>query len=214
MSTLIAPLRSIESRKQTLKPTRRKNMNPLSHFKKTRILPLLIAPVLIVLATFTAVPARATPACALASQTLAVGHYPSGSLNLMCNQSRELGWFLKTIIRGDSDLYVVKNTWPVGAHSGWHTHPGPSMITVLSGELTVYDADDPMCTPTVYHAGESFTDVGCGDVHLIRNEGTVCATNMVVQIVPAGQPRRIDADQPANCVMPTCPVPAPTPCPQ
>ncbi len=177
-------------------------MNPPTHFNKIRILPLLIAPALIALAGLTAVPARATPACALASQTLALGHYPSGSLNLMCNESRDLGWFLKTNVRGDSDVYVVRNTWPVGAHSGWHTHPGPSLITVISGELTVYEADNPTCTPTVYHAGESFTDVGCGDVHLIRNEGVVCAVNMVVQIVPAGQPRRIDADQPANCVMP------------
>jgi quercetin dioxygenase-like cupin family protein len=189
-------------------------MNPLTHFNKIRILPLLIAPVLIALAGLTAVPARATPACALASQTLALGHFPSGSLNLMCNEFRDLGWFLKTNVRGDSDVYVVRNTWPVGAHSGWHTHPGPSLITVISGELSVYEADNPICTPTVYHAGESFTDIGCGDVHLIRNEGTVCAVNMVVQFVPAGQPRRIDAEQPANCVMPTCPAPTPTPCPQ
>jgi quercetin dioxygenase-like cupin family protein len=189
-------------------------MNLLSHFKKTRILPLLIVPALVALAAFTALSARATPPCALGSQTLSVGHFPSGSLNLMCNEFDQYGWFLKTNIKGDSDVYVVRNTWPVGAHSGWHTHPGPSLITVLSGELTVYDTDDPTCTPIVYHAGESFTDIGCGDVHLVRNEGTVCAVNMVVQIVPAGLPRRIDADQPPNCVVPSCPAPTPTPCPQ
>jgi len=174
----------------------------------------LIAPALVVIAAWTAIPARATPACALGSQTLALGHFSNGLLNLKCNEFDQFGWFLKMNVKGDSDLYVVRNTWPVGAHSGWHTHPGPSLITVLSGELTVYDADDPMCTPTVYHAGESFTDIGCGDVHLVRNEGTVCAVNIVVQIVPAGQPRRIDAEQPANCVVPTCPAPTPTPCPQ
>ena len=125
--------------------------------------------------------------------------------------SSAYGWFLHMNVRGDSDVYVIRNTWPVGAHSGWHTHPGPSMITVTSGELTVYEADN-CTTPTVYHAGESFTDLGCGDVHLIRNEGTVCAVNVVVQIVPAGQPRRIDADQPANCPAFTCS--SPTPCPQ
>jgi quercetin dioxygenase-like cupin family protein len=171
---------------------------------------LLITSVLVVIAALTAVPAGATPACGLASQTLALGHYPSGSLNLMCQDARI--WQLITRVRGDSDLYVVQNTWPVGAHSGWHTHPGPSLITVISGELTVYEADT-CTTPTVYHAGESFTDLGCGDVHLIRNEGTVCAVNMVVQIIPAGLPRRIDAPQPPNCPAFTCPVPTPTPCP-
>jgi quercetin dioxygenase-like cupin family protein len=188
-------------------------MNPLSQFKNIRILPFLIAWVLVALAALIPVPTLATPGCALASETLAVGQFPSGSLNLRCQELQQYGWFLKTKVKGDSDVYVVKNTWPVGAHSGWHTHPGPSLITVISGELTVYDADDPTCTPTVYHAGESFTDVGCGDVHLIRNEGTVCAVNMVVQIVPEGQPRRIDADQPANCPAFACPSPSPTPCP-
>ena len=183
-------------------------MNPLTQFKKIPILALLIALTFVV-----AIPAHATPACALASQTLALGHFSNGLLNLKCNEFDQFGWFLRMNVKGDSDLYVVRNTWPVGAHSGWHTHPGPSLITVLSGELTVYEADDPTCTPTVYHAGESFTDIGCGDVHLVRNEGAVCAVNMVVQIVPAGQPRRIDADQPANCVVPTCPAPSPTPCP-
>lgn len=184
-------------------------MNPLTQFQKILILPLLIAVALVVVPS-----ALATPGCGLASETLAVGHFPDGLLDLMCRQipGTRLPWYLKTNVRGDSDVYVVRNTWPVGAHSGWHTHPGPSLITVISGELTVYDADDPTCTPTVYHASESFTDVGCGDVHLIRNEGTVCAVNMVVQIVPADAARRIDADQPANCPTFTCP--SPTPCPQ
>jgi quercetin dioxygenase-like cupin family protein len=181
-------------------------MNSLTHFKKIPILPLLVAVALVVVPS-----ALATPGCGLASETLAVGHFPDGLLDLMCRDA-DLGWKLKTKVKGDSDVYVIRNTWPVGAHSGWHTHPGPSLITVISGELTVYDADDPTCTPTVYHAGESFTDVGCGDVHLIRNEGTVCAVNMVVQIVPAGAGRRIDADQPANCPTFTCA--SPTPCPQ
>lgn len=146
-------------------------MKLLIYLKKVHVRPLLMSAVLLAPAMLTPVPAHATPSCAVASVTLSTGHFPAGSLNLMCNEIQEYGWGLKMKIKGDSDLYVVQNTWPVGAHSGWHTHPGPSLITILSGELTVYDADDPTCTPTVYHAGDSFTDVGCGDVHLIRNEG-------------------------------------------
>jgi quercetin dioxygenase-like cupin family protein len=160
----------------------------------------------------TAVPARATPACGLNTVILALEHYPSGSLDLMCNEFDQYGWFLKTIIKGDSDVYIVKNTFPSGAHTGWHTHPGPSLVTVTAGTITAYEADAPNCTPTVYHAGDSFTDLGCGDVHLLRNEGPVCAVTIAVQIIPAGQPRRIDADQPANCPTFTCA--SPTPCPQ
>jgi hypothetical protein len=76
---------------------------------------------------------------------------------------------------------------------------GPSLITVVAGELTLYDADSPNCTPVVYHTG------GCGDIHLVPNEGIVPAMDVAVQIVPAGAPRRIDAAQPASCPVITCP---------
>jgi quercetin dioxygenase-like cupin family protein len=174
-----------------------KTMNPLTQFKKISILPLLIALSLVVVA-----PARATPLCGVTTVILALGHYPSGLLDLAC---KELPWDLKTKVKGDSDVYVSQHTFPLGAHTGWHTHPGPSLITVIAGELTVYEADDPTCTPHVYQTGESFTDIGCGDVHLVRNEGSEIAMDVAVQIVPAGADRRIEADQPANCPVITCP---------
>jgi quercetin dioxygenase-like cupin family protein len=184
--------------------------NPIQRSPLWRAL-LLIAPALVVIAALTATSARATPQCGVNTEILAAGHYPSGLLNLMCKDPLR-GWDLKTKVKGDSDVYVSRHTFPVGAHTGWHTHPGPSLITVVAGALTVYEADNPTCTPTVYHAGESFTDLGCGDVHLVRNEGTVCAVDVAVQIVPLGAPRRLEADQPLNCPIFTCP--SPTPCPQ
>ena len=173
-------------------------MNSLTPFKKISILPLLIALSLIVVA-----PARATPVCGVVTETLAVGHFPSGSLDLMC---RDLPiWDLITRIKGDSDVYVTRHTFQPGNHTGWHTHPGPSLITVIAGALTVYEASNPTCTAITYTAGQSFTDIGCGDVHLVRNEGNVMAQDVAVQIVPLGAARRIDADQPANCPVITCP---------
>jgi quercetin dioxygenase-like cupin family protein len=172
---------------------------------------LLIGPALVIIAVLTAVPARATPACGLNTVILALEHFPSGSLDLMCHDARI--WQLITRVRGDSDVYIVQNTFPPGAHTGWHTHPGPSLVTVTAGTITAYEADAPNCTPKIYNTGDSFTDLGCGDVHLVRNEGTVCAVTIAVQIIPAGQPRRIDANQPASCPTFTCPSPTPTPCP-
>ena len=43
---------------------------------------------------------------------------------------------------GPSDLYMVKNVWEPGATTGWHTHPGHSLIIVTDGEITAYDGDD------------------------------------------------------------------------
>src|SRR5437667_12900588 len=159
-------------------------MNPLTQLKNIRMLPLLIALALVVVAS-----ARATPSCGLSTVILAVEHYPSGSLDLMCNESDLYGWNLKTKVKGDSDVYVVQNTFPPGADTGWHTHPGPSLVTVTAGTITAYEADAPNCTPKIYNTGDSFTDLGCGDVHLLRNEGSVCAVTIAVQIIPAGQIR-------------------------
>src|SRR5438094_7335585 len=83
---------------------------------------LLIAPALVIIAVLTAVPARATPACGLASQTVALGHFPHGSPNLLCNEFDQYGWYLKTKVKGASDVYIVRNTCPVGAQSGCHPH--------------------------------------------------------------------------------------------
>ena len=188
-------------------------MNPLTYFNKIRILPFLIIPVLIALAALTPPPALATPNCGVITSNLLypgqpvdtahAAHFPDGLLDLMCRDL--LGWNLKVKIKGDSDVYITQHTFEPGQHTGWHTHPGPSLITVVAGELTVYEADSPNCTPIVYHTGESFTDIGCGDVHLVRNEGNVQAVDVAVQIVPAGALRRIEADQPATCPVITCP---------
>jgi quercetin dioxygenase-like cupin family protein len=180
-------------------------MNQLSHFRKTPVVRLLIAPAVIALATFTAVPARATPGCGFTSRNLLspvpAGNFPSGLLNLMC-RSNLPDWLLMTRIRGDSDLYITENTIQPGGQSGWHTHPGPSLITVTEGTVTVYESD---CVATTYSVGESFTDIGCGDIHNIVNETATEAKTIAVQIVPHGATRRIDQPNPG------CTQPAPCP---
>jgi predicted metal-dependent enzyme (double-stranded beta helix superfamily) len=103
--------------------------------------------------------------------------------------------------KGVSDLYVQSNVFAPGGSSGWHTHPGPSLITVTAGTVTVYEGDDPSCSPKVYSVNgtNGFVDVGGGDVHMIRNEGAEEARTVVVQLIPAGAARRIDAPAPGNC---------------
>jgi quercetin dioxygenase-like cupin family protein len=104
---------------------------------------------------------------------------------------------LKT--KGVSDVYVTRNAIAVGGHSGWHTHPGPSLIIVTVGEIMAYDGDDPTCTPKRYRAGEGFVDPGDGHVHLLRNESGAPAETVAVQFLPKDATRRIDAPAPGNC---------------
>ena len=111
-------------------------------------------------------------------------------------------WDELLMTHGDSDLYVQQNTWEAGGSTGWHTHPGPSLVIVTEGSVTVYEGDDPTCTPHVYTAGstdDSFVDIGGGDVHLVRNETAAEAQAVAIQLIPAGAERRLDADDPGNC---------------
>jgi quercetin dioxygenase-like cupin family protein len=100
---------------------------------------------------------------------------------------------------GSSDIYVVTNTIAPGGDTGWHAHPGPSLITVQSGTVTAYEGDDPSCTPRVHQAGSGFIEPGHGHAHLLRNEGDVDVVTVAVQIIPADSERRTDVATPGNC---------------
>ena len=96
------------------------------------------------------------------------------------------------------DVAVQMITFQPGGHSGWHRHPGPVFISVVAGEMTFYEADDPNCAPFVRHAGQGFLDTG-DHAHIARNETTAPATNVVTYFVPPGSPLRTDAPSPGNC---------------
>ncbi len=148
---------------------------------------------------------QATPAAGFASTTIARGRFLEIDTNnhVFFPQSekghRDL-WLSFQKTKGPSDLYVQSNVWAPGGTSGWHTHPGHSLITVTAGAVTAYEGDDPSCTPHVYTAGMGFVDAGGDHVHVLRNEGFVEARTITVQLLPAAANRRIDAE--AN---PACP---------
>ncbi len=154
---------------------------------------LLLTPIVVVTVAATAL---ATPSSGLTASTFSLGRF--GRMHL--ETEAEHGHQIELKTKSDSDVYVVSNTFAPGGVSGWHTHPGPSLITVKTGTITAYEGDDPSCTPHVYTAGQGFVDPGDGHVHLLRNEGPTDAVTVAVQFLPAGAPRRIDvAPAPGNC---------------
>lgn len=54
-------------------------------------------------------------------------------------------WLSLQKTKGLSDLYVQSNVWQPGGSTGWHTHPGHSLIIVTAGTVTAYQGDDPDC---------------------------------------------------------------------
>jgi quercetin dioxygenase-like cupin family protein len=108
-------------------------------------------------------------------------------------------WRAEVETKGISDVYVVDNVFAPHSDTGWHSHPGPSLILVVQGSVTNYDSDARHCAPHVYTAGQGFVDAGGRDVHILRNETDAAAETMAVQILPTGATRKIDAAQPHNC---------------
>jgi quercetin dioxygenase-like cupin family protein len=86
-------------------------------------------------------------------------------------------------------------TIQAGGSSGWHFHPGVTLVSVASGSVVRYDAH---CTPTVFPTGSAFVEAGDHPL-LVRNEGATPAVNIVTFLVPAGTPDtglRIDSPNP------------------
>src|SRR5262245_11465338 len=52
---------------------------------------------------------------------------------------------------------VASFTFGPNSSTGWHTHPGRTLVTVKSGTFTVYHADD--CEPMVYEPGDAFVEL-------------------------------------------------------
>ena len=137
--------------------------------------------------------ALATPPSGVTSTVFAVGQFDEIGAKTVSSD-----WQARINTKGESDLHVLENRIVPGGSFGWHSHPGPSLVIVKSGALTLYRADDPTCAPHVIQAGSGFVDRG-GDVHLVRNEGSIETVVYVTSLVPRGAARRIDEPNPGNC---------------
>jgi quercetin dioxygenase-like cupin family protein len=72
---------------------------------------------------------------------------------------------------GRKDILITKITVDPGGSFGWHSHPGPVLVAVGKGTLTVYDATKHGCQRSTVTAGDAFIEDG-RHVHLARNEGS------------------------------------------
>jgi len=107
-------------------------------------------------------------------------------------------WHIQIKAKPDFDIAVQSITFQPGGQSGWHMHPGPVFIQVVSGTMTFYESDDPSCTPIVRTAGQGYLDLG-EHAHIARNETGTPAQNVVTYFAPPGAALKIDADNPGNC---------------
>lgn len=145
----------------------------------------------------------ATDAYGFSGTTVVTGRF--GEIDVKAHTVPADFWQLRLKTLGQSDLFVQSNKWDAGGSTGWHTHPGPSLIIITAGLVTAYESDDDDCSPHVYGIGtplgNTFIDSGGDDVHVLRNETSSEARGFSVQMIPPFGPsgRRINAPHPPNC---------------
>ena len=99
-------------------------------------------------------------------------------------------------LRPGTNTVVAEFTFGANTSTGWHSHPGKTLVTVQQGTFTVYHDN---CHAHVYETGDAFVELP-SSVHVGRNEtaGTV-KLGVVFTNVPIGGSPRIDQPQPAGC---------------
>ena len=132
--------------------------------------------------------ATATPPSGVAAELLARGTIAHASHVSVAG--------LKLATRGPVDVATVHVTFQPGGSTGWHTHPGPALVTVKTGQLTLHRAKG--CTTRTFSAGQTFLEFGPRDVNLTRNETGAVTETVVIFLLPVGAPITVDAPAP-NC---------------
>lgn len=105
----------------------------------------------------------------------------------------------RAVKEGRADVFVQHVQLGPNAPTGWHTHPGPAIVTVVQGALTYEDANAGRCHRSTYTAGQGFFDRGFGHVHRAV-AGPAGADFYVTYVLPSGSPTHIlPASAPSAC---------------
>lgn len=96
----------------------------------------------------------------------------------------------------ERDVFVQHQTYAPGGHSGWHSHPGATVIYVESGTMSFRTGN---CVRQTFTAGQGVVEPG-DQLALARNEGAVPLVLRVVYFnVPVAGSPRIDQPEPSTC---------------
>ena len=133
--------------------------------------------------------AAATPPSGVAAEVLARGTIAQAG------HVRVAG--IKLATRGPIDVATVHVTFQPGGSTGWHVHPGPALVTVKTGRLTLHRAKG--CRTRAFNAGQTFLELGPDDVNLTRNETGGVTETVVTFLLPVGAPTTVDVPAPRHC---------------
>ena len=139
--------------------------------------------------------ALATPPSGLTSTLLA-----RGSLSRH-DRIQLLAGLTQHIKPRSSDVAMVRATLDPGGTTGWHDHPGPSVVILAAGTLTISEAKGRGCRVTrVSAAAGQKAFFHPDDVHRFDNKGKTVAEFYITYFAPTATPLLIDVpDPPPGC---------------
>ena len=140
--------------------------------------------------------AMATPIVGLTSPFLSIGTDDAPISTHAVTQTPDGDYFNVSLTTdGPSNISFQEFALAAGGHNGWHTHPGMVAVTVVSGTVQWYDHD---CKPTIYKAGDSWTEGS--RVHYFKNIGTGTAQLTAIFVIAKGAAYRVDQAAPACAI--------------
>ena len=147
--------------------------------------------------TMITTPAFATPGEGFAPSPIVNGSFGKLNVNTAGDKTGKWGMILKTL--DETDIGADRLTVQAGGFSGWHAHPAPVFVTVVSGSIVWYDGSNPLCTGQSYSAGESFIE----DAYVTHNVTSAGGAEFVAIVIKpagfAGPAFRLNRDKPNNC---------------
>jgi quercetin dioxygenase-like cupin family protein len=107
------------------------------------------------------------------------------------------GTGVKLQAKGAVEIAAQRIVIAPGGTLGWHSHPGPTVVTILRGTMSFYHAEH--CTMEIeYGPGSSFFNMP-DEIHMARNEGSEELVVFASYFVPLQTPPvalRIDQPSP------------------
>jgi quercetin dioxygenase-like cupin family protein len=101
---------------------------------------------------------------------------------------------------GGTDVVVAQNTFAAGGdQSGWHSHPGMVVVTVNTGEITLYSVTGGSCSVTTYHQGDTFVERPFQIQNGVNNGSATTIVTAVFFNVPHNGATRTDVADPGIC---------------
>jgi quercetin dioxygenase-like cupin family protein len=106
---------------------------------------------------------------------------------------------VRAVTPNGTDAFIQHVRLDPNVPTGWHTHPGPAIVTVVKGSITYEEAEANRCVDATYTAGEGFVDRGFGHVHRAI-AGADGVDFYVVYLLPPGSATHvIPASAPPEC---------------